>query len=362
LTGWQEGIDRELDNINIAWWWAIKNEQPQRLLPAGLAFFQYLDTRGNLREGARMFDALSECAANVQAGEQAKDALLRRAQAIALTAQSYLGMYTGQIADLLKPLKEAISLLEGLEAPDERALTLAFLGFAASLTKDRDGGQYLEEALILAQQEGHIWVQALVRHFLGIFHVTERTAKAKNDFESAIALWREHPGLTYCQARSMTMLSLALHTLGDPKKAQVVEEEALRLMREVRDVGFVPLSLNNLAFHRYAQGDLALARSDFASALIKAQQLNHFGFIWHSILGLGLVAAGEGRTSQAVTLLTSEAAGTESAVMFLLGEPQRVLDGLRAQLSPAEFAAAEARAQEMNLDDLIRLALSEGDR
>jgi len=37
----------------------------------------------------------------------------------------------------------------------------------------------------------------------------------------------------------------------------------------------------------------------------------------------------------------------------LLGEPDRVLAGLRDKLPPGEFAAAETQAKEMDLDELL---------
>lgn len=74
--------------------------------------------------------------------------------------------------------------------------------------------------------------------------------------------------------------------------------------------------------------------------------------VGHSILGLGLVAAAEGKTARAVTLLTFGLTRS-GAPVFLLGEPQRVLASLKSELSPAEFAVAETQAKKIDLAGLM---------
>ena len=151
----------------------------------------------------------------------------------------------------------------------------------------------------------------------------------------------------------MVHLGLTHHALGDLDKAQAVQEEALQLARDVGDHAFVPLSMCHLAFHHYAQGRLALARSGFRAALVQAQRFDLLPSVKHGVAGLGLVAAAEGEASRAVTLLTLGLTPPATYAMFLLGEPQRVLAGLQADLLPAGFAAAEARAREFDLAMLV---------
>jgi hypothetical protein len=83
--------------------------------------------------------------------------------------------------------------------------------------------------------------------------------------------------------------------------------------------------------------------------LAEAQRFGLLLSVAHSIVGLGLVAAAQGLASRAVTVLAFGLALPGGYMVFLLGEPQRVL----AELSSADFAAAEARAREMDLAELI---------
>ncbi|UCG25225.1 MAG: hypothetical protein JSW55_04290, partial [Chloroflexota bacterium] len=148
-------------------------------------------------------------------------------------------------------------------------------------------------------------------------------------------------------------LGLTYHALGDYEGARSIQTEALRLAQEVQDYSFIPVSQCHLAFHHYAQGELALAKEGFTTALVEAQRFSLLSSVAHSIAGLGLVAAAEGLASRAVTLLTFGLALPGAYINFLLGEPQRVLAKLRTELSPGDFAAAEARAGEMEIASLI---------
>ena len=180
-----------------------------------------------------------------------------------------------------------------------------------------------------------------------------RLAEARDTLDEAVALWGDRPELTWCKVRSMIHLGLTYHALGDYEGARSIQTEALRLAQEVQDYSFIPVSQCHLAFHQYAQGELALAKEGFATALIEAQRFSLLSSVAHSIVGLGLVAAAEGLASRAVTLLTFGLALPGAYINFFLGEPQRGLAELRAELRPVEFAAADARARKIDLAELL---------
>ncbi|UCG24972.1 MAG: helix-turn-helix domain-containing protein, partial [Chloroflexota bacterium] len=174
MAGWDLAVDREMDNIRIAWSWAITNDQPHRLLPATLALYIYQDLRGQVREGAQMSVGLGECAAKVRAQGSGDDDILRRVLALALLGEGAMGIRAGQVARGREQLDRAYALLDGLQAPDERVALIGLLGPVAMLTMDRDAGQRaIEETLALARREGHVWGWPLALNFLGLFHLTQ---------------------------------------------------------------------------------------------------------------------------------------------------------------------------------------------
>lgn len=98
---------------------------------------------------------------------------------------------------------------------------------------------------------------------------------------------------------------------------------------------------------------LAQAKAGFLAGLAEAQRLSLLNSVWHSIVGLGLVAAAEGLPERGATLLSFGTTQTGAYNRFLLGEPQRILTQLQAKLSPKDFDAAQKKAQNMNLSSLI---------
>jgi tetratricopeptide (TPR) repeat protein len=298
---------------------------------------------------------LSESATNAQAGGPVDDARIRRTQAMALVVQGALNLRKGEFERGQEEIRKAESILEGLDAPNERIVILPQLGLVAMLTRDYVTAQrVIEEALTLAQRESQIWGQAISLNFLGLLKLIQgQPEDARDLLNDSVSWWSKQKGLTYGKVRSLVHLGVAHHALGDYEKAQSIQEEALHLAQKTKDYSFLPLSQCNLAFHHYAQGKLGLAKAGFRTGLAEAKRFELLNFVWYGILGLGLVAAAEGYTRRAVTLLTFGLDRPGGYTGFLLGEPQRVLSDLRNSLSFTDFTAAEEKARGMELADLM---------
>lgn len=105
-------------------------------------------------------------------------------------------------------------------------------------------------------------------------------------------------------------------------------------------------------FHYYSQDRLEQARSHFQKGLVEAQRLELHASLWHSVLGLGLVAAAEGQAARAVTLLNLGLAKGSPYTPFLLGEPKHILAELRRALSSEAFVTVKDQAREIKLAKL----------
>jgi tetratricopeptide (TPR) repeat protein len=274
---------------------------------------------------------------------------------MALVVQGALNLRKGEFERGQEEIRLAESILEGLDAPNERIVILPQLGLVAMLTKDYATAQrVIEDALTLAQRASQIWGQAVSLNFLGLLKLIQgQPEEARDLLNDSVSLWSKQKGLTYGKVRSLAHLGIAYHTLGNYESAQSIQEEALNLAQKIKDNSFLPLSQCNLAFHHYAQGKLELAKDGFRTGLAEAQRYELLNFVWYSIIGLGLVAAAEGFTRRAVTLLTFGLDRPGGYTSFLLGEPQRVLSDLRNSLPITDFAVAEDKAREMNLADLM---------
>lgn len=354
LKAWQSRLDRDVDNIHAAWEWAVTHDRPRLLRSGALAFYHYLDLRGQVLEGMRLFKRFEESVARVRAAQDKDAPLLRRAEAMALAVQAGFGVRTGD-PDARQQAQRALALLDGLHAPYERAPALNFQGILSLIQGDlRAARASAEEALSLGQHEDHPWSEALARNLLGLVHLAQKQPhRARDTLRAALAVWDEQLDLTYGKMRATIILGLAHHALGQPETAEEIQMEALSLARDVRDRSFITMAFSNLAFHRYALGQLEQAAAGFRAAVAEARRFNLNHSIMHGLLGLGLTAAAQGQAQRAATILSFGLAKPGPAETLLLGEPSRVLSELRAELPPAQVTAAEERAAEMDLADIL---------
>ncbi len=355
LIGWQREIEAEMDNIRVGWKWAVTNHRPDLLLPAALSLGLYLDLRGQVREGAKMMAGLARSAERSQVDAGTDGGTLNRARALANAVQGMLDIRAGEATRGVALLSQAGEALQGQDAPIERMTALIMLAPSAMITRDYAAGRRMvKEGLRLAEESDHAWGRALALNFLGLLYLGEQKARrARDTFLQAISLWDEQPGLLYCKARSLVHLGLAHHALGEHRRAVDIQQEALRLAIETLDYSFVPLAHCNLAFHFYALDDMDGAETEFRTGLAEAMRYDLMGSALHAILGLGMVAASAGQSARAVTLLAFGSSRPGPGMGFLFGEPRRALSELRDGLPEDHFSAAEDRAQNMNLDELI---------
>jgi tetratricopeptide (TPR) repeat protein len=355
LLGWDTAIEREMDEIHQAWRWSLAGDAPERLLNGMHALYLYLDLRGQVREAAEMSQALAESVRKARSRRAADDPLLRRTEAMAMLMSGAIGMRVGEIRQAEARLENAMALLDGLEAPEERTAAIS-LRFPLGMVKNAYAETLaaIEETEALARREGHVWGLAISINFHGLLAFTQgRPQEARDTLQQAVVLWQEQPGLAFCEVRTRVHLGLAHHALGDYALAQETQEEALRLAAAAKDYSFVPIAQCNLAFHQAAQGELALAKAGFHAGLVQAYRYGLMASVWQNVLGLGLVAAAEGHPASAVTLLSFGTGHHGSYERLLLGEPQKLLQQLRTTLAPDAYEAAEARGHTLQLESVL---------
>ena len=354
-VGWHQVIERDIVNIRLAWRWAVHNIMPERLLPATFIMWVYWDTSGQVVEGAEMFTALGDCARQARDAGRADDAVLRRTEAMALFAQGELNLRQGVSAQKqLQYREQAAALLEGIDAPDERSLILSYLSLARMLVHGPTGAEEpVAEALRLAKRHRHVWNQAVALCFLGLLRLFQGRLEDAREVMIAGDALNEELELHFAKGRNLINLGIVHHALGEYERAQAVQEQALHHVLRLPDNSFVPFARSCLAFHHYAQGKWEKAIAGFQQGLEEAQQYGLLTSVGHSLMGLGLVAAAKGFAPRAVELLTFATSQHDAFKVFLLGEPDRVMAKLKEKLSPAEFAAAEARGRKMTLSEIL---------
>jgi predicted ATPase/DNA-binding SARP family transcriptional activator/uncharacterized protein HemY len=392
---WLARPEAEHDNLRAALAWCTERGEAEAGLRLGAALWRFWMVRGHLTEGReRLMHLLS------LPGAAARTVVRARA----LHGAGLLTLRQGDYAAARALLEESLVISRELDDAWGIAWSLNNLGNVASLQGEYEAARaLLEEGLAifreLADQEG-VTVSLCD---LG------RMAIRQQDYEAARALLEQSLTLSR-ELGNHRVIALSLGALGtvageqgEDEAARALLEESLAIFRELGDQQGIAWSLYDLGNAAMRQGDYAAAREYLEQSLALGRELGSYRDIAHALGALGhleretgeyarcaghyreSLALGQSRDDRgAIARALEEFAGLagrqrrwERAVRLLaaaegvaqtLGrslpvavpeEYQRTLDGARAALGEAAFAAAWAAGQAMSLAAAIRYALEE---
>jgi predicted ATPase/DNA-binding CsgD family transcriptional regulator/transcriptional regulator with XRE-family HTH domain len=326
-AAWAE-ISPDMDNVRLAWEWAIANARPDLLHQMARSLRSIYEDAGWLREGMAAFAHAVQAlrAANphpptpsptpgrggapvprpagaaVQApppegqgmgdaeGESTLELLLLGALGEALSHQGYFASRCGWFADACDLLQESLVLLQHTEDEPLIVETLYCLGLATYQIGGYDEARgLLEQCRTLCGTRGDsIYLHGLATHVLGLVDSAQGAyAKAARLLSDGLVEWRASasPRVITC---GLSCYSVALLGQGEVAAARAALQECLQISSANRDrwsVGFALLQLGCVAL---AQGETAEARYLCAESIEVFREL---GDCWS--LGLSLIAAAQ---------------------------------------------------------------------
>ncbi|MGE5852268.1 MAG: ATP-binding protein, partial [Deltaproteobacteria bacterium] len=300
----------EIDNIRVAWNWAITQSEFGLIEETLRAFAMLYETRGLYREGLEMLgraiDGLEEAHGPSPANRTGQAALGHL-----LTNRALLTFRLGQHAEAQAMLERSLEILRSLD--DTRLLVepITYLGVVMSLTGD--------------------YVRAL-----------DLVAEAR---EKALEV-----GDRVFAATSLSLHAHFSRLTGQPGDQHARLQAAVAEWRAVGDPRFIAYGLNFLG-----QSALALGRFDEArKALEESVELNtSVGARWnlgHAFQGLGAVAQARGEYRRAADLfLKAVDTFTELGGLFYIGQSL-------AQMGRSLFALGNDVAAERIWRESLRIA------
>jgi predicted ATPase/transcriptional regulator with XRE-family HTH domain len=271
----------EMDNIRVAWNWAITQSEFGLIEGTLRAFAMLYETRGLYREG---LDMLGRAIDRLEAvyGASPADRTGQAALGHLLTNRALLTFRLGQHAEAQVMLERSLEILRPLNETRLLAEPITYLGVVLSLTGD--------------------YVRAL-----------DLVAEAR---EKALAV-----GDRVFAATSLSLHANFSRLIGQPGDQHARLQAAVAEWRAVGDPRFIAYGLNFLG-----QSALALGRFDEArKALEESVQLNtSVGARWnlgHAFQGLGAVAQAQGEHQRAADLfLKAVDTFTELGGRFYIGQ------------------------------------------
>ena len=254
-------IGIEIENIRIAWVWAVQNSHWEIIGMALEGLFHFYDTQSWFREGKRQFEyALSTL-------PPPTDELGHITHAKLLARLGWFTFHHGQIDQSLMLLTQSLNQFKQQQDHKSHIFNLNYLGaikrHQGEQTQNpayyREARQYLDEGLQLAQQVGDHLNASIALNILGQISSLEGDyVNAKALCEQGLALKRQigdQWGMTF----SLTYLGRVAQALGNHQEAHTLLRESMEISREFDDRRGVAFALYNL-------GDVAQALNQKAEA------------------------------------------------------------------------------------------------
>ncbi len=346
-------ISQELENIRLAWWWALQNKQDDLLDKALSSLALYFDIQNLLAEAAKVF-------------EQASYKLSHNQQLYARALCHYASVKRKQASHQ----KAKAMLLESLSLglPEaETAVCFNQLAVVALFEGDFNEAQQLfQKSLTIFSQEDNHWGKANVLSNLGFMARQHgQHEKAKGFFEAALGYYRI---LKNKQAIANCLIDLGwiLRSLGNNQEAKKHTEEALAIFKNMSDERSYFRALSQMAdiFWILEQYDEAERHS--LEGLSLMPDIAERQYIGTNYKILGNIELGRGNWAKAESYLKqglelARAANAQPRIAILLTDLARValqrrqLDEASSHLSAALKIAASLKLPRITLYILFEI-------
>lgn len=259
-------IAEEIDNIRLAWDWALTHE-PLTQLPLFInGLFAYYEIRAWIQEGVEQF---SKALTAIENESVADNPLIKLTL---LNRQARFLYRMGERTASEEALRQSLALTDEAKFTTETALTYNYLG----LLKQADGDyeeaiQKYQQSLALYRQTNDLDGTVRTLNNLGVILLWEgQLEEAESYLQEGLTL-RQTLGDPKGSADMLNNLAILLHEKKEFSRETQLLTEALQIYRTLDDQKGISTCLHNLSGVYLALADYAAARQFMEEAL-------HFGF------------------------------------------------------------------------------------
>jgi serine/threonine protein kinase/tetratricopeptide (TPR) repeat protein len=258
-------IAAELENIRLAWTWAMAQEDDAILARSLESLYRFYEIRSRFEEGIEMVGGLTDHMRGRYGGTQQLDLEHLELYCRALSRQGALNYRLGRHEAARVLLEKAIEIGRAIDSPDILGFSLTYRGAAAFLAHEfEDARAYLGESLALERSDEDALGTAIALHHLGL------VAREKDEFPEARRLFRESlevnqkSGNGFGIAISLNNLGMVAWELGEYEEAKTLQEESLNIRKTLNDRWGIANSTEGLG--RVAHG---LGNTDEAQRMLE---------------------------------------------------------------------------------------------
>jgi predicted ATPase/DNA-binding XRE family transcriptional regulator len=343
------------ENFQAALRWLHDNGRLEQALALASALVEYWIPWGFVREGREWIESLLE---------QARQALITVAP-LAFKAAARLAWIQTDMDQALARHEEAAAAYRRTGDKRGEATTLNNLGAVAHVQNDFDrAAGYYERAIALGRLAHNPRGVGMSVTNLGLIAMHRgEYDRAEELIGEGASLWRGLGDDHFLAVTLGNLGSLAFRQ-GRYDDAVTIQEEALAMKRETGDTLAVAKSLGDLAVAEVERGNDGRAGALLHDALTVFDETGQRDAVAEALEGMAGIARRDGELDRAAGLY-----GGAAAIRDEIGAAHRPVDlpryeaalgDLRALMAPTAFERAWNAGRQLELEDLIRDALSRG--
>jgi predicted ATPase/transcriptional regulator with XRE-family HTH domain len=382
----------EMDNIRVAWDWAIAQSEFGLIEESLRAFAMLYETRGLYREGLDMLGCAID-KLEVVYGPSPADRIGQAALGHLLTNRGLLTLRLGQHAEAQAALERSLEILRPLNDTRLLAEPLTFLGVVMSLTGDYARALDLvaearEKALAVGDR---VFAATSLSLHANFSRLTGQAGDQHARLQAAVAEWRAigDPrfiayGLNFLgqsalalsrfdEARDALEESVELNTsvgarwnlghafqgLGAVAQAQGEQQRAAHLFRkaidtftEIGGLFYIGQSLAHLGQCLFALGNDAEAERIWRESLRISAEIRGMPVVLEALVGIASLQAKRGETQSALELLVI-VLNHPACDQETKNRAEQLRDKLEAQLAQQQVEAIQTRAHRKPIDQVV---------
>lgn len=282
-------IERELDNLRLAWFWALESGLHLELSELSIVLQAFFDRRGRYQEGIELF---------LRSVEQCDHRIREQGVAMGrfLGDQAFLCHRMGHNAQAKCLAERGLELLHGSGIQEGLGSLHNTLGNIAWKCGDyTDAKRHFEAALTLSVSQGKVANQAVLVSNLAI------AEQLLGNYDAAVERYQE--SIAICrQVINESQLTLSLYNLAQlyaqlnrQQEARSLLHESLELARKLSFRQAECSALNTLATVDLAEGDVGVAQRHARDAVRIAAEIGDRSSEVYATAKLGKIAMESGQ-------------------------------------------------------------------
>lgn len=267
-------LSTEVDNLRLAWAWAVRQRDAARLQRAAFGLFLFYLCRNWVQEGAELFQQAAGVFQTLIDSRPTPTVDELATLGHLLAYQGWCRVWSGQVPLARELAARNLALLRPLNAPAALSDALRVQGVLLQMLGDLEAARAcLEESLALKRTLNDEWEVAVSLTYLGHFLQAQGGhADAYSLLAEAAMIMRRH-GDHLSTARALGFLSASALALGRHDEAGQLAQESLTISQEMNDPWGVANVLTVLGIIAQAQADASGALSFFRESLAIYRQI-----------------------------------------------------------------------------------------